>query len=98
MIPADTTPKPGDCPLVVHAHESRCLPWPRSEQHALLVTPPGSILVVGNGRCGGFARGTEDSRDVFMYQMLRRLKLHGQNAPKTASPRHCEKIVFLGGM
>ena len=27
---------------------------------------------------------------------LRRLKLHGQNAPKTASPRHCEKIVLLG--
>ena len=29
--------------------------------------------------------------------VLRRLKLHGQNAPKTASPRHCEKIVLLGG-
>ena len=28
---------------------------------------------------------------------LRRLKLHGQNAPKTASLRHCEKIVLLGG-
>ena len=28
---------------------------------------------------------------------LRRLRLHGQNAPKTASPRHCEKIVLLGG-
>ena len=28
---------------------------------------------------------------------LSRLKLHGQNAPKTASPRHCEKIVLLGG-
>ena len=28
---------------------------------------------------------------------LRRLKLHGQNAPKSASPRHCEKIVLLGG-
>ena len=29
--------------------------------------------------------------------LLRRLKLHGQNAPKTASPRHCQKIVPLGG-
>ena len=29
--------------------------------------------------------------------LLRRLELHGQNAPKTASPRHCEKIVLLGG-
>ena len=28
---------------------------------------------------------------------LRRLKLRGQNAPKTASPRHCKKIVRLGG-
>ena len=28
---------------------------------------------------------------------LRPLKLHGQNAPQTASPRHCEKIVYLGG-
>ena len=28
---------------------------------------------------------------------LRRLKLHGQNAPKTASPRHCGKIVLFGG-
>ena len=28
---------------------------------------------------------------------IRRLKLHGQNAPKTASPRRCEKIVLLGG-
>ena len=27
---------------------------------------------------------------------LRRLKLHGQNVPKTASPRHSEKIVLLG--
>ena len=27
---------------------------------------------------------------------LRRLKLHGQNVPKTASPPHSEKIVFLG--
>ena len=29
--------------------------------------------------------------------LLRRLKLHGQNAPKTASARHCEKLVLLGG-
>ena len=29
--------------------------------------------------------------------ILRRLKLHGQNAPKTASPRHCEKVVLSGG-
>ena len=28
---------------------------------------------------------------------LRRLKLHGQDASKTASPRHCEKIVLFGG-
>ena len=28
--------------------------------------------------------------------ILRRLKLHGQNVPKTASPRHCEKIVLWG--
>ena len=31
------------------------------------------------------------------HMILRRLKLHGQNAPKTASPRHCVKIVLLGG-
>ena len=30
-------------------------------------------------------------------QFLRRLKLHGQNGPKTASPRHCERMVHLGG-
>ena len=30
-------------------------------------------------------------------RLLRSLKLHGQNAPKTASPRHCEKIVLFGG-
>ena len=28
---------------------------------------------------------------------LGRLKLHGQNAPKTASPLHCERIVLSGG-
>ena len=28
---------------------------------------------------------------------LRQLKLHGENVPKTASLRHCEKIVLLGG-
>ena len=68
-IPADTTPKPEDCPLVGHAHESEWLPWPRSEHHALLVTPPGSILVVVNGRFGGFARGAEESSDVLVYRM-----------------------------
>ena len=52
--------------------------------------------------------GFEDSRtsrckEVRLLRMeskelkLRRLKLHGQNAPKTASPRHCEKIVLLRG-
>ena len=69
VIPADTTPKPEDCPLVGHAHESEWLPWPRSEHHALLVTPPGSILVVVNGRFGGFARGAEESSDVLVYRM-----------------------------
>ena len=40
---------------------------------------------------------------VFVYlsmpnllHSLRRLKLHGQNVPKTASPQHSEKIVLLG--
>ena len=69
VSPADTTPKPEDCPLVGHAHESEWLPLPRSEHHALLVTPPGSILVVVNGRFGGFAQGAEDSSDVLMYRM-----------------------------
>ena len=32
-----------------------------------------------------------------LKEKLRRLKLHGQNAPKTASPRHCEKAVLLEG-
>ena len=41
----------------------------RSEHHALLVTPPGSILVVVNGRFGGFARGAEESSDVLVYRM-----------------------------
>ena len=35
--------------------------------------------------------------EVALVTFLRRLKLHGQNAPKTASLRHCEKIVLLGG-
>ena len=35
----------------------------------ILVTPPGGILVVMNGRFGGFARGTEESSDVFVYRM-----------------------------
>ena len=69
VIPADTTPKPEDCPLVGHAHESEWLPWPRSEYHALLVLPPGSILVVVNRRYGGFARGVEESSDVLVYRM-----------------------------
>ena len=69
VIPADTTPKPEECPLAWHAHESEWLPWPRSEHLALLVTPPGSILVVVNGRSGGFARGTEESSDVLVYRM-----------------------------
>ena len=34
VIPADTTPKPEDCPLAGHAHESESVPWPRSEHHA----------------------------------------------------------------
>ena len=69
VIPADTTPKPEDCPLVGHAHESEWVPWPRSEHRALLVTPPGSILVVVNGRFAGFARAAEDSSDVLVYRM-----------------------------
>ena len=69
VIPADTTPKPEDCPLVGHAHESEWLPWPRSEHNALLVMPPGSILVVVNGRFGGFARGAKESSDVLVYRM-----------------------------
>ena len=52
-----------------HAHESEWLPWPRSEHHALLVTPPGSILVVVNGRFGGFAWAAEESSDVLVYRM-----------------------------
>ena len=54
VIPGDTTPKPEDCPLAGHAHESELLPWPRLERQVLLATPPGSILVVVNGRFGGF--------------------------------------------
>ena len=69
VIPADTTPKPEDCPLAGHAHESEWLPWPRSEHHALLVTPPGSILVVVTGRFARFARGTEESSDLLVYRM-----------------------------
>ena len=69
VIPADTTPKPEDCPLVGHAHASEWLPWPRSEHHALLVTPPGSILGGANGRFGGFAQGAEESSDVLVYRM-----------------------------
>ena len=34
---------------------------------------------------------------LVMFARLRRLKLHGQNAPKTASQRHCKKIVLSGG-
>ena len=38
-----------------------------------------------------------EERGVVRSALLRRLRLHGQNAPKTASLRHCEKIVLLGG-
>ena len=69
VIPTDTTHKPKDCPLAGHAHEGEWLPWPRSEHHALLVTPPGSILVVVNGRFKGFARGTKESCDTLLYRM-----------------------------
>ena len=69
VIPANTNPKPKHCPLAGHAQESEWLPWPRSEHHTLLVTPPGSILVVVNGRFGGFTRGTEESSDVLVYRM-----------------------------
>ena len=69
VIAAGTTPKPEDCPLAGHAHEREWVPWPRSEHHALLVTPPGSILVVVNGRFGGLARCTKQSSDVLVYQM-----------------------------
>ena len=72
VFPDDTTPKPEDCPLAEHAEESERLPWPRLEHRALLVTPPGSILVVVNGRFGGFTQGTrvtEQSSDVLVYRM-----------------------------
>ena len=60
VIPADSTPKPEDCPLAGHAHESEWLPWPRSEHH---------VLVVVNGRFGGFPRGTEESSDNLVYRI-----------------------------
>ena len=69
VIPADTSPKPEDCPLGGHEHESEWLPWPRSEHRALLVTPPGCILVVVNGCFGGFAWGTEERSDILVYRM-----------------------------
>ena len=45
------------------------------------------------------ASGTPEKPKIRNQQHhpLRRLKMHGQNAPKTASLRHCEKIVLLGG-
>ena len=33
---------------------------------------------------------------LVMFIILRRLKLHGQNLPKSASPRHSENIVIMG--
>ena len=69
VIPADTTPKPESCPLAGHAHQSEWLPWPRSEHHALLVTPLGSIVVVVNSCFGGFTRGTEENSDFLVYRM-----------------------------
>ena len=65
VIPADQTSNLEDCPPARHAHESEWLPWSRSDYRALLVPPPGSILVV-NGRFAGFARGTEESSDVYV--------------------------------
>ena len=40
--------------------------------------------------------GVANAPALFQELMLSRLKLHGQNAPKAASLRHCEKIVLLG--
>ena len=43
--------------------------------------------------------GSSDKATIAVGEVvfLRRLKLHGENVPKTASLRHCEKIVLLGG-
>ena len=47
--------------------------------------------------CPGHRPHNTTHRACAPVNRLRRLKLHGQNAPKTAPPRHCEKIVLLGG-
>ena len=52
VMELDTTPRPEDCPLAGHAHDSQRLPWPRPEYHYLVVMPRGSLLVVVNGRFG----------------------------------------------
>ena len=69
VIDPDTTPRPEDGPLAGHVHESDWLPWPRPQQHCLLVTPLGSLLVTVKGRFGGFGVGTEDNSDILMYRL-----------------------------
>ena len=43
---------------------------PRPEHHCLLVTPPGTLLVVVNGHFSGFGVGTEDNTDVFIPRLV----------------------------
>ena len=59
-----------------------------------LLHPLGSVLS-DVSQC--FAMYVMAQTFLYMSQFLTRLKLHGENVPKTASLRHCEKIVLLWG-
>ena len=86
VIGPDITPRSEDCPLAGHVHESEWLPWPRPDHHCLLVTPPGSLLVIVNGRLGGYGVGTEDSSNVLMYRLDR-----GPPDPQPVDPSFCSQ-------
>ena len=53
----------------------RASDWPL-EHHFLLVTPPGTFLVVVKGRFGGLGMGTEDGSDVTVVHGTRRAEIN----------------------
>ena len=69
---------------------SNCLGVPRSKGELVLITEASDV---GGG---GTIYQWQELNPAELTHCLRRLKLHGQNLPKRASPRHSEKIVFMG--
>ena len=82
-------PKEGEHTLL---HNTLLVFYPGVESHRSRWLP--KVVTLGQFPCNTWS--TRHTPAGWL-QTLRRLKLHGQNAPKTASPRHCEKKVLLGG-